>query len=124
MNDTEAAAQQVGRQVYEARKAAKLSQAGLVEAIRAAGIEGWHQTTLSRVEAGKRPVSIDEAIAIADILETDLGLFYAPQQNKTITPAKWGTLMFTVDQIQRELDDLRGELEGLRPSSGIRSDDG
>ena len=33
----------------------------------------WYQTTVSRVEAGERPVQLGEALAVATILETDIG---------------------------------------------------
>jgi transcriptional regulator with XRE-family HTH domain len=32
----------------------------------------WHQTTVAKLEGGKRPIRVDEAVALADIFGVDL----------------------------------------------------
>ena len=46
----------VGRNVARLRKAAKLSQRGLAQAMRDAGFDNWHQNTVSRIENGLQAI--------------------------------------------------------------------
>ncbi|MEU7811586.1 helix-turn-helix transcriptional regulator [Pseudonocardia sp. NPDC049154] len=49
-----------------------MSQQTLVEKLAELGITTWHQTTVGKVEAGKRPVRLAEAIAVAKIFGTSI----------------------------------------------------
>jgi transcriptional regulator with XRE-family HTH domain len=48
------------------------SQADLALALRSAGLDHMHQTTVSRIESGERPVRVGEASVIAEVLRTPL----------------------------------------------------
>lgn len=53
------------------RKSSRLSQVGLAGIMRRRGFR-WHPTTVQRVEAGARPVRLEEAEALADIFRVPL----------------------------------------------------
>lgn len=56
------------------------SQGEFAKRLKAAGLETFHQTTVSRVEKGERPVRIGEARIIAQALDTMVGVMIAPSQ--------------------------------------------
>ena len=58
--------------VAERRRAKGWSQADLVRRARAVGLDNFHQTTISRIEAGARPMTFGEAITLARLLNLDL----------------------------------------------------
>ena len=62
----------LAERVAERRRAKGWSQADLVRHARAAGLDRFHQTTISRIESGAGPVTFGEAITLARILDLDL----------------------------------------------------
>lgn len=63
--------------VRELRREAGTSQEGLAASMREQGFP-WYQTTVVRVEAGGRPVTLDEAGALAGIFGVPLGSLLTP----------------------------------------------
>jgi transcriptional regulator with XRE-family HTH domain len=57
----------LARSVRALRTARDLTQAGLARKMTDLGFS-WHPTTVARVEAGERDISLDEAVALADLL--------------------------------------------------------
>lgn len=57
----------VGRNVKMLRKAQKLSQADLANRMAWSDIQ-MHQTTVAKLEGGKRPTSVDELVVLSMIL--------------------------------------------------------
>jgi transcriptional regulator with XRE-family HTH domain len=54
------------------RAARGVSQTELARRVSALGVPGFHQQTVTRIEAGDRPVRLNESTAIAAALGTDL----------------------------------------------------
>jgi len=54
------------------REAMGWNQNEMARRLSGAGLEGFHQTTVSRIEQGQRPVRLAEATVIARILRTSL----------------------------------------------------
>ncbi|MDQ0922489.1 transcriptional regulator with XRE-family HTH domain [Pseudarthrobacter sp. W1I19] len=48
------------------------------------GWDGFHQTTISRIEKGQRPVRLAEARALAKVLESQVGLMMAPPESEIL----------------------------------------
>lgn len=63
---------ELAARVAERRRAKGWSQADLVRHARAAGLDRFHQTTISRIESGTGPVTFGEAITLARLLDLDL----------------------------------------------------
>lgn len=57
-------AQVVGQNARELRRRANWSQDHLVEEIKPYGVS-WSRTTVSQMESGKRPTTVDELLALA-----------------------------------------------------------
>ncbi|QKT12171.1 helix-turn-helix domain-containing protein [Rhodococcus sp. W8901] len=78
----------VGKRIEDLRSARGLSQGQLSDLVRAAGLN-WSQGTVSRVEAGTRPVRFTEAFTVAKALGVEVvalahtggGLEYVYQQD-------------------------------------------
>lgn len=104
-----------GQAVREARQALGISQGGLAAVMRRAGVDGWHQTTVSRVEKGERAVSFTEAVTLAEQLGLQLP---AVTPGPVVAAWPWAGMMLSLDRIQAEVDDLRETLERLRPDDG------
>jgi transcriptional regulator with XRE-family HTH domain len=60
----------IARNLKTARERAGWSQTELAEKLTAVGVSGFHQTTIARIESGKRPLRAAEAIALSRLLET------------------------------------------------------
>jgi transcriptional regulator with XRE-family HTH domain len=60
--------QQIGATIKDLRTSKGLSQASLVAEVARAGVDGFHQTTLSRIESGERSLRLHEARAVAIVL--------------------------------------------------------
>lgn len=56
----------------EAREELGWSQGALAKELVAAGLEGFHQTTVSRIEKLERPVRLAEALTIANVFHRDV----------------------------------------------------
>lgn len=61
-----------GARVRELRTGADMAQAALAAEMARRGFR-WHQTTVTRIEAGARHLAIEEAAAIADIFAVPIG---------------------------------------------------
>lgn len=55
------------------------SQGELARQLLAVGMEGFHQTTVSRIEKGERPVRLGEARALARVFDTSVDRMVAPE---------------------------------------------
>ena len=71
------------------------SQGELAKRMAEVGFDGFHQTTISRIEKNDRPVRIGEARGLAKALGTLVGIMIAP-------PAGWRV----VDQFVKEVVEL------------------
>ena len=78
--------------VKRLRERAGWSQGELARRMVAAGRTGFHQTTISRIEKGERPVRISEAIGLAEVFETKVSNMVEP-------PAEWQI----VEKLGREI---------------------
>ena len=58
----------VAARLREIRTAREMTQAALAKAMTSAGYE-MHQTTVAKIEAGSRPIRVNELAALASILE-------------------------------------------------------
>jgi transcriptional regulator with XRE-family HTH domain len=67
-----------GENVRRVRQARGLSQRGLVARMNALGFENWHPATAHGVEKGTRQIPLDELLAIAVCLDTDLASLLDP----------------------------------------------
>lgn len=65
-----------GTRLFELRKSAGVTQAGLAGLMRARRFR-WHPTTVQRVENGARAVRLREAEALAEIFAVPLDSFRA-----------------------------------------------
>lgn len=54
------------------RLGADMTQTQLAAAMRERGFR-WHQTTVTRVEAGRQHLTLEEAAALAELFAVDLG---------------------------------------------------
>lgn len=66
--------EQLGQAVADGRQRRGMSQSALARVMQAAGFS-WQQTTVSRTEAGQRPIPFAEAVALAALLNIDLSEF-------------------------------------------------
>jgi transcriptional regulator with XRE-family HTH domain len=64
--------QNIGRNLRAARERAGISQLELARMVGDLGVEGFHQTTIVRIENGNRPLRAAEAIAICRVLDVTL----------------------------------------------------
>jgi transcriptional regulator with XRE-family HTH domain len=55
-----------------------MSQASLAEAMTEQGFP-WHQATVSRIESGTQPLSLDETAALAAVFGVEVGSFLPPR---------------------------------------------
>jgi transcriptional regulator with XRE-family HTH domain len=68
MSDT-----QIGRNVRNMREFLGIDQTELARRLGDAGLRGFHQTTVSRIEKGERPVRLSEAPILAEVLHGRIG---------------------------------------------------
>lgn len=78
---------EVGENLRRLRVVLRISQAGLAEALTQAGVPYIRQQTIVHIEKGRRPLKLSEALAIADILEVDLGALLAPDRSDEMVQA-------------------------------------
>lgn len=64
--------------VKELRERLGWSQAKLAEALKGKGLDGFHPTTVARLESGSRRVSLGEARAISQVLGAPVSAMVAP----------------------------------------------
>jgi transcriptional regulator with XRE-family HTH domain len=70
----------LARRVREYRELSEQTQRQIAELMTAAG-HRMHQTTVAKIESGDRPVTIGEAVALADVLGVILTELVAPRSN-------------------------------------------
>lgn len=67
------------------------SQGELSRQLMASGWAIFHQTTISRIESGERPVKLGEARAIAAILESTVDAMVAPSEETKLARDFWNS---------------------------------
>lgn len=109
-----------GANVRRLREARGLSQHELARRLADVGLEGFHQTTVSRIEKGERPARLGEAKAIAQLLDSTIENMLT--QGESAAEATRGLILRTNDltamtaQFRRtawKLADLRAQLRGF-----------
>jgi transcriptional regulator with XRE-family HTH domain len=72
----------VGRRIKALRKAQRISQSNLI--VKMALLYGiqWHQSTVTNVERGERPLKLSEALAVADVLGVSLDALLIERASK------------------------------------------
>jgi len=88
------------------RKELGISLRDLAERMQQQGHQ-WHHTTVARTESARRPVRLNEAVALAGILRMPLAELLTPAQDDH-TPSNQDQLSF----LEHELSLARGELAG------------
>ena len=78
------------------------SQGELARRMVSSGRDGFHQTTVSRIEKNERPVRIGEAISLAEIFDTTVVDMTAPTNEAR-----------AVDKLSRELSYIRANEDAL-----------
>jgi transcriptional regulator with XRE-family HTH domain len=124
------------RNMLTRREEKGISQADLVKALRDNGWSSVHQTTISRIEKGERPVRLGEARVIAEALGVELiQLLLTPDDSKLalelaaarerLESVRQAIKNRTVDyfKAQRQLLDAvsRGVASGIEPMEGTRA---
>jgi transcriptional regulator with XRE-family HTH domain len=107
--------QRVGSNVQKFRKAAGLSQADLAHALSQRGASFQQQTVL-KVEKGSRPLKLDEAVLIADILKMpmfDLLIMRADAGELVEAALELNKANEALRRLQARRGELAGELEQL-----------
>ena len=75
---------QFAENVQRLREDRGWSQGELARRMVADGWEGFHQTTISRIEKGQRPVRLAEARGLARVLGSQIGIMTAPPPESAI----------------------------------------
>ena len=96
----------VGLQVRGLRQAAGLSQQFIAQEMTARGF-GWRQTTVSKTEAADRPLRVDEAAALADLLDVPLSTLFSEDDARTPTWDELRRMKATIAKIDRHLSEVR-----------------
>lgn len=111
-----------GENLRRLREEREISQSGLAREMAEKGF-AFHQTTISRIEAGERPVRLAEAIALASIVGTDIGSLTLPpsvatsamslrEQRERVSEALTGAAYSLIDlwkeriELERSLDQV------------------
>lgn len=76
--------QTVGANVRQLRQRHDLSQQGLCDELAACGLIAWSQPTVAAIEAGRRALALEEAIALAAFLKVDFADIIAPTAKGTV----------------------------------------
>ncbi len=107
--------ERVGANVQRFRKAAGLSQADLAHALNQRGASFQQQTVL-KVEKGSRPLKLDEAVMIADILKMpvfDLLIMRADAGELVEAAIELNKANEALRRLEARREELAGELEQL-----------
>lgn len=105
---------EVGRRVQAARKDAGVGQVQLAEAMSVRLATPWQQSTVTKVETGRRPLKFDEAIALAS--ELGVTLDWLAGQAPTTEDALRRWARESDDRLRRAhalLSELVGEVDPL-----------
>lgn len=102
----------IGENLATLRQQADLSQADLAKAMTRAGWT-WHQQTVLKVEKGHRPLRLAEALALADALDVDPVLLWAPNANvDELGPFR--TALHRIERARIDLQEVTEEYEKAR----------
>lgn len=116
----------IGRNLRSARERAGMSQTELARQVTDLGLIGVHQTTIARIEAGKRSLRAAEALAFGRVLETSIEYLAESAMNASLRSAH-STLGQAVEAFTQALRTLQSErwlLAGTLDSRFPYSDDG
>lgn len=110
-----------GRRLRYLREEAGLTQRQLADVMRGAGYK-MHQTTVAKIEAGERAVSVDEAAQLAKVLRIDLTQMINVGQGRRVkAQLKVASLEHQADDYAKRLhetqvllDDTLARLEDAR----------
>lgn len=83
----DAAERYAARQVRKHRLAKRWTQENLAAAMVLEGFD-WTQSTVSRIEAGKRGLTLKEARVIVDVLDIQRGLFWQRTAHLAVPPRR------------------------------------
>lgn len=103
---------QVGKRVVDLRERRGLNQGQLSEQLRANGLN-WSQGTLSKVEAGMRPVRLIEAPTLALTLRTSVSALVDEDEPKPAGPMPTLLQHEVLDQ-QEWIKDALMQVRGIR----------
>lgn len=93
------------------------SQGELARRMADAGWDGFHQTTISRIEKGQRPVRLAEARALAQVLESQVGTMIAPPPEAAILESlshNMGMMRLARKRIWAQLEELNDHKLNLK----------
>jgi transcriptional regulator with XRE-family HTH domain len=76
--------ERAGRLIQEIRQSEGLTQADVAQAMAERGFP-MHQQTILKIEKGLRPLRLAEALALAEVLKMDLGLFSEEPLDETLS---------------------------------------
>ncbi|WQB75719.1 helix-turn-helix transcriptional regulator [Prescottella equi] len=102
---TELSDASIGKLVVELREARGLNQGQLSDQLRQNGLN-WSQGTLSKVEAGARPVRLTEAPILALTLRTSVASLVGEDQPKAAQPMPTLLQHEVLDMQERLVDSL------------------
>ena len=91
------------------REALGLTQSELAQRVTDAGLKGFHQTTIARIEKGERPLKAVEAITVARVLQTSVEFLVEGP-----TSAFLRSLAVSLDEKARQISLDIGSLTGAR----------
>ncbi|MBA2768637.1 MAG: helix-turn-helix transcriptional regulator [Sporichthyaceae bacterium] len=112
MDDIATLDETVGARIRDLRIRQGLPQGHLSTVMRVSYDFGWHQSTLTRVEAGERPLRLSEAVAVAEILGTDVAdLLGAPSATMAVRlrRARMRELSTLREHIEARLEEISEE---------------
>lgn len=93
----------IGSRLVDLRSSSGVSQAYLAREMVGRGFSKWSQATVWSVEAGRRPIRLSEAIALATILGATVSDFNPNVELRPVSPPTTGEL---IEQLHRNLDAL------------------
>jgi hypothetical protein len=77
----------------------------------------WHQTTVAKVEAGKRPVKLSEAIAVSYVLGVPLTQLANPVGgDQPTTPAATQLALVELARLEQYVTQRKTELTSTEPT--------
>ncbi len=122
--------QRVARRVRELRKLLGLTQAQLAEQLVAAGHDSAHKSTVSKIEANRRGISVDELVQLAEALHTTPARLLADDETAPDSEVTYDAvyvdvlLRFLRDQARQNrettarLEEVEQQLRASRPRWG------
>lgn len=93
------------------------SQGELARRMADEGWDGFHQTTISRIEKGQRPVRLAEARTLASVLGSQVGIMTAPPPEAHILESlahNIGLMRLTKKRLLVQLEDLQDYKQNLQ----------